>query len=173
MTLRNASEQERNTNNPPCTSKTAECFEIEAPVSGEVVSLRHVPDQIFSSGMMGKGIAILPKSGHVVAPCDGEVMYNRNFLHMIGVVADSGAEILIHIGLNAAERAAARLKCHVKEQQTVKKGDLLMTVNLDAVRKAGQKLYTPVIITNSDRYSSFVYCEGKTVRAGERLMTVS
>lgn len=147
-------------------------IEIDAPMSGELVSLHHVPDELFASGAMGEGVAILPKNGVVLAPCDGEVLYSDRFLHAIGVVGDSGAEVLIHIGLEASGRSNEPFRVHVRERQNVKKGDRLLTVNLEALKKAGAMLYALVTVTNSGSYSSVVCAHRRNIRAGEKLLTV-
>ena len=145
--------------------------EIDSPMSGELVSLRQVPDELFSSGAMGEGVAILPDRGEVVAPCDGAVLYSLQFSHAIGVVAEGGAEILIHIGLDAQTRAGGLFRFHVKEDQAVKRGDLLLTMNLDAMER--KSLYALVTVTNSGDYSSVHLSGEKKICAGDRLMTVS
>ena len=150
----------------------AASLDVDSPMSGELVALKQLPDELFSSGAMGEGIAILPKSGVVVAPCDGSVMYNRNFCHLIGLIAGNGIEVLIHIGLETTRRPDNLFRCHVKPDQRVKKGDLLLTANLEAMKKAGQSLYTSVTITTPDRNTRVVPM-GRTIRAGERLLTVS
>ena len=150
----------------------AASLDVDSPMSGELVSLKQLPDELFSSGSMGQGIAVLPKNGAVVAPCDGAVMYNRNFCHLIGLIAGNGIEVLIHIGLETTRRPDNLFRCHVKPDQRVKKGDLLLTANLEAMKKAGQSLYTSVTITTPDRHTRVVPI-GRTIRAGERLLTVS
>ncbi len=146
---------------------------LDSPMSGELVSLDQVPDPLFSSGTMGGGIAILPKTGMVVAPCDGIVLFNRSFSHMIGLIAAGGVEILIHIGLDRRRMAKNPFHFLVKENQRVKKGDPLLTADLKALQEAGNELYTPVIITNLARYVSVAFPRRRTVRAGDRLMTLS
>ena len=146
--------------------------EIDSPMSGEIVPLKDVPDEVFASGALGEGIAILPSDGNVYAPCDAAVAQMMDTRHAIGLVADNGAEILIHVGLDTVELGGKPFTYHVKADQEVKKGDLLLTADLDAVTKAGKKLYTPVIITNSDDYTDITPVDGKTIKAGEKLMTV-
>ena len=147
-------------------------LEIDSPMTGELVALKDVPDEVFASGALGEGVAILPTDGKVVAPCDGVVAQMMDTRHAIGMVADNGVEILIHVGLDTVELHGAPFTYHVKEDQEVKKGDLLLTADLDAVEKAGKKLYTPVIVTNSDDYTEIAPVPAGTVQAGQKLMTV-
>jgi len=146
--------------------------EIDSPMTGKLVPMKDVPDEVFASGALGEGIAILPTDGKVVAPCDGVVAQTMDTRHAIGIVADNGVEILIHVGLDTVELHGTPFTYHVKADQEVKKGDLLLTADLDAVTKAGKQLYTPVIITNSDDYTEITPVEGAEIKAGQKLMTV-
>ena len=147
-------------------------LEIDAPMTGKLVPMKDVPDEVFASGALGEGIAILPTDGKVVAPCDGVVAQTMDTRHAIGIVADNGVEILIHVGLDTVELHGTPFQYHVKADQEVKKGDLLLTADLDAVTKAGKKLYTPVIVTNSDDYTEVTPVDGTEITAGQKLMTV-
>ena len=147
-------------------------MELDSPMTGTLVAMKDVPDEVFASGALGEGIAILPTDGKVVAPCDGVVAQMMDTRHAIGIVGDNGVEILIHVGLDTVELHGTPFKYHVKADQEVKKGDLLITADLDAVTKAGKKLYTPVIVTNSDDYTEITPVEGTEIKAGDKLMTV-
>ena len=147
-------------------------LEIDSPMTGTLVPMKDVPDEVFASGALGEGIAILPTDGKVVAPCDGVVAQMMDTRHAIGLVADNGVEILIHVGLDTVELHGTPFTYHVKADQEVKKGDLLLTADLDAVTKAGKKLYTPVIVTNSDDYTEITPVDGAEIKAGDKLMTV-
>ena len=156
-----------------CQKAVASSLSIGSPMNGELVSLNQVPDEVFSSGMMGKGVAILPGNGSVVAPCDGAITYNRTFCHMIGVTTNSGIDILIHVGLNTTAIEQGLIYCHVREKQMVRKGEPLLTINLDAIKNLEDNLLTMVLITNPDRCTSIASeAIGRKVKAGERVMTV-
>lgn len=156
-----------------CARSASEFFKIDSPMSGELVSLQQVPDELFSSGAMGQGVAIVPQNGTIVAPCDGAVVYNMNFCHMIGLVSVCGVEILIHVGLDSVRPKDNPFQCHVRESQMVKKGDLLLTANLEAMRKSGGDLYTLVTVINAGHYKSVTLPSAGKVTAGEPLMMVS
>ena len=85
----------------------------------------------------------------------------------------SGVEVLIHVGLDTVELEGKPFEYHVAEGQKVKKGDLLLTADLKAIEAAGKKLYTPVIVTNSDDFASIETAEGVNVKVGDKLVTVS
>ena len=146
--------------------------EIDSPLTGEIVALKDVPDEVFASGALGEGVAVLPTDGKVVAPCDAVVTQMMDSRHAIGLMADNGVEILIHVGLDTVGLGGKPFEYHVKPDQEVKKGDLLLTADLEAIKQAGLKLYTPVIITNSDDYTDIAPVDGKEIKAGEKLMTV-
>lgn len=154
-------------------AKTAAPVAIASPLNGEVVPLKEVPDEVFATGVLGEGVAILPSDGKVYAPCDGAITQTMDSRHAIGIVADSGVEILIHVGLDTVELGGAPFTYHVKEGQEVKKGDLLLTADLSAITKAGKKLFTPVVVTNSDDYVSIEPVTAQKIKAGDKLITIS
>ena len=153
--------------------KKAAPVELDAPMNGTVVALRDVPDEVFATGVLGEGVAILPSDGKVYAPCDAAVAQMMDSRHAIGLVADNGVEILIHVGLDTVQLEGKSFTYHVKADQEVKKGDLLLTADLKAIENADKKLYTPVIITNSDDYVSIEPVPAGAIKAGEKLLTVS
>lgn len=151
----------------------AKPVEIDAPMTGKIIPLKEVPDEVFASGALGEGVAILPTDGKVYAPCDAAVAQMMDSRHAIGLVADNGVEILIHVGLDTVQLEGKPFTYNVKPDQEVKKGDLLLTADLKAIEKAGKKLYTPVIITNSDDYVNIDPVPSGDIKAGQKLITVS
>lgn len=145
---------------------------VKAPMTGEVVALKDVPDAVFSSGMLGEGAAILPSEGKVVAPCDGVISATMDSGHAVGITSSDGMELLIHVGLNTVELGGKYFKYHISQGDQVKEGDLLMEFDLEAISAAGYQLHTPVIISNTDDYVSIKAAEPGAVRAGDDFMTV-
>ncbi len=133
--------------------KTAHNF--YAPMAGKAVAITEVPDPTFSEGMLGNGIAIEPTEGKVYAPCDATVDIMFDTGHAVSLVADCGAEILIHVGLETVGLAGKPFKVHVANGDKVQKGQLLIEVDLEEVKAAGLKTITPVVICNTDLYSTF------------------
>ena len=125
---------------------------IMSPFKGEVKDLGAVDDPTFSQQLMGKGIAIIPSDGKVFAPFDGTVDVLFKTCHAIGLKADSGVEVLIHIGLDTVNLDGKYFTSHVKQSQNIKKGDLLIEFNVEAIKKEGYDVITPIIVTNSDSY---------------------
>ena len=136
---------------------------VYAPLEGEAVSITEVPDPTFSEGMMGNGIAIKPTSGKVCSPVNGTVDMMFDTGHACSLVSDNGIEILIHVGLETVGLNGAPFKIHVQNGQKVKKGDLLMEADLEAIKAAGLPTITPVLICNTDDYTTFNTTIGKTV----------
>ena len=155
------------------SKKLVEQVDLVSPMTGEVVPLADVPDEVFASGALGEGVAILPTDGNVYAPCDGVITTMMDSRHAVGMVADNGVEILIHVGLDTVSMDGKPFEYKVKQDQVVKKGDLLIVADLDQIKAAGFKSYTPVIITNSDDYVSIKATSEKTIKTGEKLLTIA
>ena len=145
---------------------------ISSPLNGEIVPLTEVKDETFASEMMGKGIAINPKEGKVVSPINGTVQMIFKTKHAIGLKSQDGAEILIHIGMDTVQLDGKHFTAHVKDGDKVKVGDTLVEFDMDAIKKEGYELVTPVIITNTIDYLEIVPKEIKSVNAGEDIITI-
>ena len=145
---------------------------LASPVKGKVVPLNKVEDAAFSEGALGKGIAVEPTEGKVVAPCDGTIMTLFPTKHAIGIVSDNGCEILIHIGMDTVQLEGKYFDAHVKQGDKVKKGDVLVTFDMDAIKNEGYSLVTPVIITNTADYLDVVEVANDNVSMGDDLLTV-
>lgn len=145
---------------------------IASPLKGEVLPLTEVKDETFASEMMGKGIAINPTEGKVVSPINGTVQMIFKTKHAIGLKSEDGAEILIHIGMDTVQLDGKHFTAHVKDGDKVKVGDTLVEFDMDAIKKEGYELVTPVIITNTMDYLEIVPKEIKSVNAGEDIITI-
>ncbi|XKM12814.1 beta-glucoside-specific PTS transporter subunit IIABC [Orbaceae bacterium ac157xtp] len=139
---------------PLTTSTETDTYTLSSPMQGELINLDQVNDPTFASGLMGKGVAIIPTVGEVVAPEDGEVVSLFRTKHAIGFQTDTGLEILIHIGIDTVKMDGQGFVAHVEMGDKVKKGQRLITFDIDAIKQAGFEVSTPIIITNSDDYSS-------------------
>ena len=134
-----------------------------APMAGKAVPISEVPDPTFAEGMLGNGIAIEPSEGKVYAPCDATVDMMFTTGHAVSLVADCGAEVLIHVGLETVSLEGKPFKVYAASGDKVKKGQLLMEVELDAVKAAGLPIITPMVICNTDEYPTFNTIVGKNV----------
>ena len=153
-------------------SNKVELKGIVCPTNGEILELSEVPDEVFSQKMMGDGIAIKPKGNEVYAPCDGTITVCFPTGHAIGLKSEDGAEILIHIGMDTVQLDGKHFTAHVKDGDKVKVGDTLVEFDMDAIKKEGYELVTPVIITNTMEYLEIVPKDIKSVNTGETLITI-
>ena len=144
--------------------------EIGAPVKGEVVDSSAINDPTFAEEMLGKGLAIKPVEGKVYAPFDGTVAMVFDTKHAVSVVSEKGAEVLIHVGLDTVMLKGEHYTAHVENGATVKKGDLLLEFDMEAIAAAGYDTITPVVICNSDDYKDVVRMTGKQVEPGDTVM---
>lgn len=147
--------------------------EILAPMSGSVLALDQVPDSTFASGLLGKGVAIIPAVGKVIAPFSGEVASLFQTKHAIGLLSDSGIELLIHVGIDTVKLSGVPFTAYVKEGDKVQAGDLLIEFDRQAILDAGYDLATPIIISNSDDYRCVDILSASVVDAGQPLLSVS
>lgn len=145
---------------------------VESPVDGEVMELSELADAAFSSGLLGSGVAVRPSSGVVVSPVDGTLTTLFPTLHALGITADSGAEILIHVGLETVNLGGRGFRALVRQGERVRCGQRLLEVDLDALRDAGYCTDIPVIVTNSDDFSEVAREAGGSVRHGDALLRV-
>ena len=154
----------------PTTSVQSET--IASPVNGVLLPLSDVKDKAFASGILGGGIAVVPSTGEIVSPVDGFVTVAFKTGHAIGLLSDEGAEILIHIGLDTVQLDGQYFDLKVEQNQHVKKGDLLVVFDLDAIVAAGFDVTTPIIITNSTNYEDVIPTEKQETQIGDRLITL-
>ena len=136
---------------------------VYAPMAGNVVAISEVPDPTFSEGMMGNGVAIQPTDGKVCAPFNGTVDMMFDTGHAVSLVSESGIELLIHVGLETVGLNGAPFQIKVKSGDKVKKGDVLMIADLEAIKNAGLPTITPVLVCNTDDYPTFNTTIGKAV----------
>lgn len=146
---------------------------IGSPAKGQAVALGEVNDPTFAEEMLGKGAAVIPEEGKIYAPADGEIGMVFDTLHAVSMTTDFGAEILIHIGLDTVKMKGEGFTGHVKAGDHVKKGDLLLEVDLEKVKAAGYDTITPVIVCNTPDYSSVESVGKDAVNAGDDLIIVS
>lgn len=163
------------TNNPnPSNPVNLHPVTIFSPLTGKIIPLNQVNDPTFASELMGKGIAIIPTEGKAYAPDDGEVVSLFRTKHAIGFQTDSGVEILIHIGIDTVKLDGQHFQAHVQAGSQVKKGDLLVSFDIEAIKQAGFEVTTPIIITNSDDYQKIqTIHQSETIEKGDVLLTLS
>lgn len=145
---------------------------IYSPIEGKTVSLKQVNDPTFSQEIMGKGAAIIPTVGRAVSPVDGKISALFETKHAIGITADSGAEILIHIGLDTVKLEGKYFTSHIKVGDEVKKGDLLVEFDIEAIQKEGFEIITPILVTNVYDYNDVMSLIDREVKEKEELLKI-
>lgn len=141
-----------------------------APVSGTLVDLNKIADPMFAAETLGKTLAIEPEEGMVYAPVSGTVTALYPSQHAIGITADSGIEILIHIGIDTAELNGKYFNAVIKQNDVIKKGDLLVEFDLPALRDEGYVTTTMLIVTNSGKYDKIAVLADQQVNCKNELL---
>lgn len=156
----------------PAPSITNERVVLSSPLAGRVVPLNEVKDQVFSSGAMGKGIAIDPANGTLVAPADGTITTLFPTGHAIGLTTTDAVEILMHIGMDTVELEGKGFEIFVKQEDQVKKGDLLVKFDLSLIKEAGYSTVTPIVVTNTPNYLDVLDMNQEDVLQGEDFLAI-
>lgn len=154
------------------SNKSESLDKICNPIKGKCIALEEVEDEVFSAGMMGKGVAVIPYEGKVFSPFDGEITMTFPTGHAIGMVSASGVELLIHVGIDTVKMNGAGFNLKVVPEQKVKCGDLLMEFDINAIKNAGHPITSPIIITNSDEYAEITPVAKGEKEAGDVIITL-
>ena len=150
----------------------AQDFTVTAPIKGRAVPLSEIEDPIFSSGIIGPGLAIVPDSGPVVSPVDGEVLVAFTG-HAYGIRSASGVELLIHVGMDTVSLQGEHFTPRVKQHDKVRRGQTLVDVDWKAVADAGYKTATPVVVTNATAFGPVTDEHTGPVERGDALFAVA
>lgn len=145
---------------------------LYSPLKGEMIPLSQVEDEVFSSGMMGKGMAVRPEEGKLYAPADGEILSVFDTKHAVCIRTEYGAELLIHVGIDTVELGGRYFEVHVKEGDLVKAGDLLLEFDREAIEKSGYKTVTPVLVTNTDAFKEIIEKPAGKVQVKDPMITL-
>ncbi|MGL9760185.1 MAG: PTS glucose transporter subunit IIA [Symbiopectobacterium sp.] len=138
-------------------------IEINAPLSGETVNIEDVPDVIFAEKIVGDGIAIKPTGDKMVAPFDGTISKIFETNHAFSIKSDSGIELFVHFGINTVELKGEGFKRIAEEGQHVKKGDLIIELDLGFLEEKAKSTLTPVVISNMDEIKELTKLSGTVV----------
>lgn len=145
---------------------------VASPMQGLIRPLSEIGDAAFSSGALGEGVAIEPTEGRLFAPVSGIVTALFPTKHAIGITADSGAEILIHIGMNTVQLNGEHFTALVEQGASVEKGQLLIEFDIEAIQKAGFEITTPVVVTDTGKYAQVNTTTDKQIKWGEPLISL-
>ena len=156
----------------PATVASGKAIVIASPLNGKVIPLEEVADGVFSEKMVGDGFAVEPTDNQVYAPADCEVTTVFGTKHAIGLTTPEGCELLIHLGIDTVQLNGAPFTINIKEGDTLKKGDLIGSFDEKAILDAGYRTVTPVVVTNSDAYTSFQLLKTGSTTHGEDILSV-
>lgn len=145
---------------------------IYAPITGNVVSREEIPDETFASGVLGDGVGIDPSVGEVVAPYDGEISSVTETKHAIGITGPGEMELLIHVGVDTVNMKGEGFELHVAEGDKVKKGQKLITFDIEKIKEAGYSPVTAVLLTNSDDYNELKVEKTGDAKTGDKIISV-
>jgi PTS system glucose-specific IIA component len=143
---------------------------VKAPISGKVMDLSEVKDEVFASRMVGEGIAIDPSEGSLIAPFDGRVKQVFSTGHAVVLESKEGIAILIHIGLDTVNLKGEGFKVLVSEGQSIKTGDPIIVFDMDFIKNSRYHLQTPVVIPEGDNVKAIEFTKEKYVNKGKDLL---
>ena len=133
--------------------QATEPLTVYAPFGGNAIALEEIPDPVFSQGILGQGCGMEPAEETVCAPFNGTVTQVIDTKHAVGITSKDGLELLIHVGMDTVAMNGEGFTCLVKEGDTVKLGQKLMTFSMDAIKAAGHPVTTAVVVTNADDFA--------------------
>ncbi|MDQ0088625.1 PTS system glucose-specific IIA component [Paenibacillus anaericanus] len=147
-------------------STESQVVDIYSPVTGNAVPLANVPDEAFAGGHMGKGVAIEPLVGQLIAPFDGTVAHVIKSNHAVMLEHASGLQFLFHIGINTVSLKGDGFTSHISTGDKVKAGQVLIEFDIEKIKGAGYPIITPIIVTNADEVTSSIELFNGPVKAG-------
>ena len=154
------------------TETNGKTITLYSHMNGTAVKLEDVEDEVFSQKILGEGAAVEPSEGKLYAPCDGKIDSVFDTKHAVNMVSSEGVEILLHIGIDTVKLGGQYFEAHVSDGQEVKKGDLLISFDMDKIKAAGYKVTTPIIIGNTDDYASVEPVAQNSVSAGDIILKI-
>lgn len=148
-------------------------IELYNPVDGEVIPIEDVADPVFSQKMMGDGFGVQPTNGQIYSPINGKVTSVFPTKHALGLEADNGVEVLVHIGIDTVELQGEPFEIHVSEGDKVTPDTLLAAVDFDAVKEAGKGTTVIIVFTNMDAVEDYTLSNSGTLSHGETIGKVT
>lgn len=165
-------EEKPHTEGAENTETNGKTITLYSHMNGTAVKLEDVEDEVFSQKILGEGAAVEPSEGKLYAPCDGKIDSVFDTKHAVNMVSSEGVEILLHIGIDTVKLGGQYFEAHVSDGQEVKKGDLLISFDMDKIKAAGYKVTTPIIIGNTDDYASVEPAAENSISAGDIILKI-
>lgn len=147
-------------------------IKIGSPIQGELVGLNQVDDETFASGIMGKGTAVIPTKGQIVAPFDGIIEVFFKTKHALALRSNDGVEMLIHVGIDTVNLNGKYFTDKKSQGDKIKAGDVILDFDIEGIRSEGYNVITPVIVTNSDNYMDVISCSKDRININENILTL-
>jgi len=147
-------------------------IEIPSPLDGKVIPISGLSDPVFSDDILGRGIAVLPDAGRIVAPVDALITMMFDTGHAVSLETDTGVELLIHIGIDTVKLKGAHYTVHKNTDERVTAGDLLIEFDAKAIIEDGYEVVTPVVVCNPDAFKSISFAPEGPIKEGETLITI-
>lgn len=145
---------------------------LGSPLAGTVIAIEQVSDKVFADKILGDGVAVVPAEGKVYAPADGTVESLLESHHAVCLLTPGGAELLVHVGKDTVSLNGKHFAAHVKEGDKVKRGQLLLSFEREALLAEGFDLTTPVVVSNGDEFA-MEKAQGGEVRPGDTIITLT
>lgn len=148
--------------------QTGECL-LTSPLTGRIVPISEVTDEVFSQKILGDGVAVRPSVGELRAPADGQTLQVFDTEHALTMRTDEGVELLLHLGIDTVRLGGRGFCAHVKAGQRIRRGELLLTFALSDMQREGYDMTTPVVVSSDQRWQ-IVLCADGEVQSGEVLL---
>ena len=146
---------------------------LAADAKGTVVAMENIPDEVFAQGILGKCCGIDPTEGKIYAPADGEITQAPDSGHALGILTTAGVEVLIHVGVDTVEMKGDGFSSNVKVGDKIKKGQMLLTMDLDKIKAAGHPAVVITVITNTDEFADVEVVASGEVEPGADMIKVT
>lgn len=143
---------------------------LYAPMTGQMIEVNSIPDEVFASQMLGETVAFIPQDDYICAPCDGKITMIAHTFHAFGMVSDMGVEILIHIGLETVHFHGKGFEILVHEGERVKKGQMIMRIDRQFFKEKDVCLITPMVITNKKNYHVHIDYRDHVIKGESRII---
>ena len=145
---------------------------IASPAAGTCIPLEQVKDATFSQGILGKGTAVIPEKGELVAPFDGKIDVMFETGHAVGMTGENGVELLIHVGMDTVNLGGKYFYPQKASGEQVKRGDVILKFDKDAITEEGYDITTPVIVSNTDAFADVSACADGPVKELDEIIVI-
>lgn len=146
---------------------------LTADAKGTIVPMSEIPDEVFAQGILGQCCGIDPAEGKVYAPIDGKITQAPDSLHALGIEGVGGVDVLIHVGVDTVEMKGDGFESQVKLGDTIKKGQLLLKMDLEKIKAAGHPAVVITVVTNTDDFASVDLVASGAVEPGAEMLKVT